>query len=110
MQYIIESFYEYVYEPICQYFFQEIHYLIPNNSHRTIDISQDEIDKIIQEAVVEIKHDKQIKELQMRYINLNKETVVDYNEDDNNADDNNVDNNNDNDNYNAILVKKCVKS
>lgn len=105
MEYILDIFYEYIYEPI-YYTFER--YFQNNHINRDFifmledDISQQEIDKLLNETIYEIKQEQEMKELEMRFIELTKED----NDDkcikiDDHSDD-------DDDNENALLVKRKI--
>ncbi len=104
---------EYIYS-FLEYFnfnnFYEENYIIKNSKNINQNISEEEINKIIQEAIADIKYDKEYKELNNRYHKLCQEIKKDqYNNEDNNNDNNennDNDNNSNNDNEGAIKVKK----
>ena len=99
MDYIIETFNEYVYEPVSQYIYENYYY--DHNdikiNLKNIEPTDDEIKKIIDNTIQEIKDEKQVSELQIRYNNLIKEDSsyeikneeINHGNDDNDDDDNN---------------------
>ena len=107
MDYLLDIFYIYIYEPIYytfeKYFYDD--YTEYNNYMFLENISEYEINKLLNEVTTEIKHDNEMKELQMRYIELTKDDVS---ENCINIDPN--DDSDDDDNENALIVKKIPVS
>lgn len=79
MEYILDIFYEFIYEPIYYTFEKYFHTEPIYNDFLFIknDISDEEINKLLNDTISEINREKQIKELEMCYIELTKDDNAD---------------------------------
>jgi len=100
----ILNFINYVYD----YFFKDDDVYFNYGYVKYVEPLDEEIDDLINETIKEIKLDKEINELKIRYINLIKEDEIVGADGGGDEDDDQVDNNNNNHNNNEGAVPVLI--